>query len=176
MRRTLSRYMLAAVVGLVLSAIPHALHGQIMCDVQVIHATKGRKYIDPRLKPIRRILEKTFGTKYTTFKLLTRPQLSLRKGIRQSVKLPNESLLYLTYRGARGFYMLLHLEISGFRTTVKVQNGGLFFHAGKHYQGGMLILCIRVRSRSAVFRPVLAPASLLIVDVDVGDPPTESSG
>lgn len=142
--------LLAAAVALTLSAGPEpggdSKPGKVRCDIQIIHATRGRKFVDPTLKSIKRYLENSFGTRYQAFHKLGRASMPLSKGSRKTKKLPNDTNLSLTYLGADDGRIRLLMDVGGLKTTVKVHDGGLFFQAGRRYKAGMLIVAIRAHA------------------------------
>lgn len=150
MRRRLS--ILAFVLALVALAVPAQARAGVRCEVRMIHATGGasaKPYIDPALKSLATYLKKSFGGRYASFKQLELKSLSLEKGRKGTVELPNERPLSLTYEGYndKDRFIRLFMELPHLRTTVKIRDGGLFFQAGQSYRGGMLILAIHASLR-----------------------------
>ena len=121
---------------------------RIRCDIQIIHATRGAEFVDPALRPLARYLEASFGSRYQSFKLLNRSPMTLSRNERSGLQLPNNTELVLTYLGNENEQLRLTMEVGSLRTTVKVHDGGLFFQAGRRYQGGMLVVAIRARNSS----------------------------
>ncbi len=117
--------------------------GKVRCEIQIIHATRGKPFVDPTLKPLKRYLENSFGSKYQSFKQVSKRSMPLSRGQRSSEALPNDTQLSLTYLGGDGSRLRLLMEVGGLKTRVKVHNGGLFFQAGRRYKGGMLIVAVR---------------------------------
>ncbi|MFT7624204.1 MAG: hypothetical protein ACI9WU_003391 [Myxococcota bacterium] len=119
---------------------------RVRAEIQVIHATRGDKFVDPSLKSLKRYLENSFGTRYQSFKLLGKSSMPLSRAQRQTQKLPNETELALTFLGTQASRLRLLMEVGGMKTTVKVHDGGLFFQAGRRYKAGMLVVAIRVHA------------------------------
>ncbi len=121
--------------------------GKIRCEIQIIHATRGKPFVDPTLKPLKRYLENSFGSRYQSFKQLSKRSMPLSKGQRSTEALPNKTQLSLTFLGSGDSNRLrLMMEVGGLKTRVKVHNGGLFFQAGRRHKGGMLIVAIRAHA------------------------------
>lgn len=118
-------------------------HGKVRCEIQIIHATRGKAFMDPSLKPVARFLKNSFGARFQAFKQLGRSSMTLSKSQRSAKKLPNDTELSLTYLGSDKQQLRLVMEVGGMKTVVKVHNGGLFFQAGRRYKSGMLIVAIR---------------------------------
>jgi len=120
--------------------------GGLRCDIQVIHATRGKPFVDEALRPLRRYLKNSFGSRYQRFKQLEKRSLTLSQRERGSLELPNGTKLLLTYLGVEESLLRLVMEVGGLKTTVKVHDGGLFFQAGRKHKGGMLIVAIRAHA------------------------------
>lgn len=150
MTRALLLSVLALVAVVCLAAAPGAVSAAVRAEVRVIHATGGADagaYVDPALKPIAAYLTKSFGARYTSFRQLAIETLTLELQQRGTVALPGDRTLALTFKGVKDEFVRLFMELPHLKTTVKVRDGGLFFQAGQSYQGGMLILAIRVHLR-----------------------------
>ncbi len=119
---------------------------KVRAEILVIHATRGKAFVDPSLKPIKRYLENSFGTRYQRFEQLAKSSMPLSKGQRKTEKLPNDTALSLTFLGSQLQRLRLLMEVGGLKTTVKVHDGGLFFQAGRRYKAGMLVVAIRVHA------------------------------
>jgi len=141
---------LLVVAAVCLAAAPGAASAGVRAEVRVIHASGGADagaYVDPALKPIAGYLTKSFGARYTSFRQVDLQTLTLELQQRGTVDLPGERQLALTFKGVKDDFVRLFMELPHLKTTVKVRDGGLFFQAGQSYQGGMLILAIRVHLR-----------------------------
>jgi hypothetical protein len=117
----------------------------VHCDIQVIHATRGDHHMDPKLQPIARYLNRSFGTRFQSFKLMNSSRLVLTKSQTGQESLPNKTTLSLTYLGVERALLRLDMAVGGLKTRVKVHDGGLFFQAGRSYKKGMLIVAIRAK-------------------------------
>jgi hypothetical protein len=137
--------LLAAVVCL--GAAPRPAQATVRAEVIVIHATGGPgagPSIDPALTALADYLTRSFGARYSSFRQLDRQTLALDVQERGTLELPGDRELALTFKGVKDDFIRLFMELPHLKTTVKVRDGGLFFQAGTSYQGGMLILAIRV--------------------------------
>ena len=135
----------ALITGLSSDTLVNTDSKPVQCDIQVIHATKGDKHIDPLLRPIERYLNRSFGNRFQSFKLLDSSRLVLNKSQQGQRSLPNNTTLSLTYLGIEQSLLRLEMAVGGLKTTVKVHDGGLFFQAGRSYKNGMLIVAIRAK-------------------------------
>jgi hypothetical protein len=114
-------------------------------EVTVIHATKDGGNIDEKLTTLTRYLKKSFKD-FKGFKhLKSSRQTASMKGTMQ-VDLPTNAPLKLSGFGWSDGAITLRLQHGSLDTQVKVQDGGLFFQAGRGYRGGILVLAIRARS------------------------------
>lgn len=150
MTRPLRPSLLLLVAVVCLAAAPAVASAAVRAEVRVIHATGGAgagDYVDPALKPIAGYLAKSFGARYTSFRQLDIETLTLELQQRGTVELPGDRTLALTFKGVKDEFVRLFMELPHLKTTVKVRDGGLFFQAGQSFQGGMLILAIRVHLR-----------------------------
>jgi hypothetical protein len=141
---------LLCVAAVCLATAPGTASAAVRAEVRVIHASGGAdtgSYVDPALKPIAEYLAKSFGARYTSFRQLDLQTLTLELQQRGTVDLPGERQLALTFKGVKDDFVRLFMELPHLKTTVRVRDGGLFFQAGQSYQGGMLILAIRVHLR-----------------------------
>jgi hypothetical protein len=120
--------------------------GQVQCEIQVVHATRGKPFIDPALKKLSRYLDRSFGSRYQRFTSLKRHVMLLKKHQSGENDLPNNTVLKLTFKGTENSLLRLEMAVGGLKTTVKIHDGGLFFQAGRRYKGGMIIVAIRIRS------------------------------
>ena len=60
--------------------------------------------------------------------------------------MPGNKTLQLTYLKTAGGFVHVKLEMDGLTTTIRVRDGGLFFHAGRKHEDGILVLAIRAKS------------------------------
>ncbi|MFT5432375.1 MAG: hypothetical protein ACI9OJ_003074 [Myxococcota bacterium] len=117
-------------------------------EVQIIHATRGKPFVDPSIEKLSRYLENSFGSRYQRFRRLKNDTMTLGVKERGTQKLPNGTKLLLTYLGAEDSLLRLVMEVGGMKTTVKVHDGGLFFQAGRKHKNGMLIVAIRAFTKN----------------------------
>ena len=124
---------------------PRSQGVQATLDVTVIHATKKGAQIDPKLKAIERYLQRSLKG-FTAFSHRGAHQATLRVDAKTSTTLPDGKTLTLALRGVAKGFVKVYLELDGLKTTVDVRDGGLFFQAGRPYQGGILVLAIAAQS------------------------------
>ncbi len=111
--------------------------------VKVLLASKQGDRVDPQIpKSVRKYLKKSFGARYSSFRLLDSRVLKVGLGHTEEMALPDQSILKLKFRGLPGEFIKLTMEIEDLRTTIRIKNGGMFFQAGHRYKNGMLILAI----------------------------------
>ena len=124
---------------------PEAASVQATLKVTVVLATKQGEQVDPKLKSIASYLKKSFKG-FTSFAQKGAHGAKLAVGQKTSTKLPDGKTLTLAYRGVAKGFVKVYLELDGLKTTVDVRDGGLFFQAGRPYQGGILVLAIAAHS------------------------------
>ena len=111
--------------------------------VKILLASKQGDRVDPQIpNGIRKYLKKSFGARYSSFRLLDSRVLKVGLGHTGEVTLPDQSVLKLKFRGLPGEFIKLTMEIKDLRTTIRIKDGGMFFQAGHRYKNGMLILAI----------------------------------
>jgi len=110
---------------------------------QAIHATSNGNQMDGSLSSIAGQLRSRFG-QYSSFSQLSDNRLSLSVGQSRSVRLPNGQTLQVTFQGMSGSSYRLNVSIPGGGSTVTIGRGGVFFVAGPNYQGGLLIVAVRI--------------------------------
>jgi len=124
-----------------------SLAKEVKFRVRVLLATKQGNRIDPQIGPnLKTYLKKSFGVRYTSFRLLDNRVLRVKLGKTGEVSLPDQSVLKLKYRELQGDFVKLTMEMRDLRTTIRIRDGGLFFQAGHRYRNGMLILAISART------------------------------
>ena len=116
----------------------------ITVEVRSIAASREGDSVDPKLKDIQGTLNVTFAG-YSNFEQLGVQRVGLAPRKSKKVKLPNGSMLTLTFQGLAGDLIKLGLGIADkMNTTLRVSPGSTFFQAGMRYKGGILILAIKV--------------------------------
>jgi hypothetical protein len=120
-------------------------------EVLVLHATNGDKGIDPRIGDMPELKKIPFSS-YKSYALLQKVKLPLKQGEPKTFDLPNGRVLQtklvdvlpdsavrisasINQPGGKTFLPLLE---------VKAKVGQAFIVAGQSYQGGILVLVIRV--------------------------------
>ena len=121
----------------------HADDAKVL-KVSVIHATKGKAKIDPKLKRIAGSLTKAFGG-YNNFRRLSNHTLKLAP--KASVKLPGKRTAVFTDKGRQGKNLKLNLAIPKikFNVDLTAPPGRVFFQAGLKHDKGTLILAMFLR-------------------------------
>jgi len=128
---------------------------KVPAEVMVLHATNTGGGIDPRIGPLPQLRKPPFSA-YDTYKLIARNAITLTPSHPDSTTLPNKRVLRTSlsavlpndrYRistsisqpardaGTHSFLPLLE---------VTAKSGETFFVAGQSYQGGILVVGIRV--------------------------------
>ena len=121
---------------------PQAAHFK----VTAVHASPRETPPDPSLGKLSEYLTKSFQ-RYKSFKKLTVIELASKKNKAARGKVPGGKSLKLTYLKTEGGFVHVTLELDGLKTTIRVRDGGLFFHAGRRYEDGILVLAIQAESR-----------------------------
>ncbi len=113
-------------------------------EITVIQAKAGPPYLNPELKPLWPTLKKTFGDKYAHYQKVTARDGVVADGQTLSVPLPDGTVFQATYSGLSDKKGLLrvHLAFGEFRTKVRIHDGGVFFQAGRKFEGGTLIIAV----------------------------------
>jgi len=112
--------------------------------VTVIHARSAEGGVAPELAKLEKYLLKSFAS-YKSFTRLSTRNDRLAAGAEARFSLPNGTELAFRNEGWKDGFAQLHLEVGGLKTTVNVKDGGLFFQAGRAYDGGMIVLAFEVR-------------------------------
>jgi len=137
--------MFLALVTMAAPALAAPTGPAIEVEVTVIHATEGGAGVAPELESLGKYLTKSFKP-YTSFKRLDHQVSRLQAGGEGRLALPNQSELVYRHDGKVDGFFALHLEVGGLKSTVNVKDGGTFFQAGRAFDGGMIVLAIKVRS------------------------------
>jgi len=130
-------------------------HAQASGEVLIIHAQESAGEIDPALREITALQRAPFNS-YRSMRILSRPALSLSVGASTSVTLPNGRQLQVTLQGIteNGRY---ELSVSISRpdgpdylreARIVAAPGDPFFVAGQSHNDGILLIGIRLGSRS----------------------------
>lgn len=136
-----SAFLVALLVTTVGSASADAQ--TVTVRAQAIHATSTGNQMDGSLSSIASQLRSRFG-QYSSFTQLSDNRLSLSAGQSRSVELPNGQTLQVTFQGMSGSSYRLNVSLPGGGGTVTIGRGGVFFVAGPSYQGGLLIVAVRI--------------------------------
>jgi len=144
--------------------------------IRVLLASKQGKWVDPQIPDkLRSYLVKSFGMRYSSFKLLDEKVLKVPPKEKGEMTLPDKSILKLQYREMEGEFIKLTMEVKDLKTTIRIRDGGLFFQAGYGYQNGMLVLAISAstsgKDEEKAARPRRNPEAK---DSDTSEPDTKS--
>ncbi len=145
--RGLARTLAAATLVALLASGASAADtpGSATFGVQVIHATPTAGAADPALASLQKYLEKSFA-RYKSFKQVDKLTGSAKTHATAAFKLPDGKVLKLTYDSVTRGFVKVHLELDTLKTTLDIKDGGLFFQAGRVYQGGILVLAISAQT------------------------------
>jgi hypothetical protein len=117
----------------------------IEVSVTVVHARPADGGVAPELAKLEKYLLKSFPN-YKSFTRLSTRNDRLAVGAEARFSLPNGTELAFRNDGWKDGFAQLHLEVGGLKTTVNVKDGGLFFQAGRAFDGGMIVLAFDVKS------------------------------
>jgi hypothetical protein len=124
---------------------------ETLLEVSVLHGTHEKRENDPRIGPMPELREGPFAS-YASYALLSRVNLTLSRGGKRQLPLPNGRVLEtkleqiladgssrlvasINRPGGKDFLPLLE---------VKARPGQSFIVAGQSYKGGILVLVIKV--------------------------------
>ena len=113
--------------------------------VTVVHARPAEGGVAPELEKLARYLVGSFPNHKSFTRLSTHDQ-RLAVGAAERLALPNGAELVYQHTGWKDGFVALHIEVGGMKSTVNVKDGGIFFQAGRAYQGGMIVLAFEVKS------------------------------
>ena len=114
-------------------------------NVTVIHATQGDPEVDPELQTLSETLKGSFKDYQRFKKLLSRSKKS-DKGKATKVKLPDGNTALFTFDGMDKGFIKVRFELDGFKTQLRVRDGGLFFQAGRVFKAGILVLAVEAHA------------------------------
>lgn len=131
------------------SASPAALAADdapsVEFTVTVIHASNEGRSVDPALARFEKYFSRSFN-RYSRFDQLKVERAAVPSGADKGFTLADGTRLTLTYEELRNGFVRVGLKLGSLTTTINVRDGGLFFQAGRAYDGGILVLAIEVRS------------------------------
>jgi hypothetical protein len=123
----------------------------INVELLVLHATNDGKGIDKGLEDMPELKRPPFSS-YNSYKVLKREKVALKMGSSDKRKLPNDRQLLMSYKAKKaekhtisvaiqkpngGEDYLPVLEVNG-------RKGERFFVAGQAYQGGILVIGLKI--------------------------------
>jgi hypothetical protein len=122
---------------------------QLATDVLVLHATNGGGGIDASLAQLRQLKDPPFSS-YNTYKQLSRTKVLVAKDRPTNVGLPDQGKLSLKRLDVAARYKLGASIVKGsgdpFLANLEVTGdlNDIFFVAGQVYDGGILVIGIRL--------------------------------
>ncbi len=118
--------------------------------VIVIHAKKSPPFLHEQVKPLWETLRKTFGDRFASYDLVSSTEREVARGGRVEVPMPDGGTFAVVYRGVAqdDRFLKLSIEHGTLKSRVRIRDGGLFFQAGKRWQGGVLIVGVRASTVS----------------------------
>lgn len=131
---------------------------QVKAEIVVLHATNEGKGIDPGIGPMPDLLKPPFSA-YDTYKLVEKVELELPKGTAKEKALPDGGKLSVTLTDlvlgkkkadVTRYVLSATIEKPGGKKflpglSVNAVQGEYFFIAGQKYNGGILVVGIRIR-------------------------------
>lgn len=144
------RAVLALVLGLTL-LLPAGVGAQeVGFKVRVILARQVDGPPDGKIpRKLQGYLERSFGGRFKSFKLLMDKGLAVQKGETGAMKLMDSSELRLSFREFQGEFIVLQMSLKDLDATVRIRDGGMFFQAGHRYGDGMLVLAVTARLKGS---------------------------
>ena len=150
---TASNYEARAQGGAPAPVVPAAISAEII----TLHATNDNTGIDPKIGKMPELSKPPFSS-YNSYKLLDRSNHSLGKGKSVTIKLPTGRDLMVSWKDViepkkkddpKRFVMTASIQKPGGNTflpllEVNAKAGETFFVAGQNYQGGNLVIGIKV--------------------------------
>lgn len=124
---------------------------ETVIEVSVLHGSHEQKEADPRVGNVPELSQGPFA-KYRSYQLLSRVQLTLSRGGKRQLKLPNGRLLQtrlediLPDGSSRLVASINRPDASDFLPLleVKARPGQAFIVAGQSYKRGILVLVFKV--------------------------------
>ncbi len=118
--------------------------------VVVIHAKKSPPFLHDRIKPLWDTLRKTFGDRFAYYDLVSSTEREVAKQGRIEVPMPEGGTFTVQYRGVTkdGRFLKMTVIHGDLTSRVRIHDQGLFFQAGKRWQGGVLIVGVRASTVS----------------------------
>jgi len=138
-------------------AVPAPVPAAISADVIILHATNDNSGIDPKIGKMPELSKPPFSS-YNSYKLLDHSKNSLAKGKSATIKLPTGRDLMVSWKDViqpqkkgepQRYVMTASIQKPGGNTflpllEVNAKAGETFFVAGQNYQGGNLVIGIKV--------------------------------
>lgn len=142
LRKNLEVPLICAVfLSCVLAAGPSHASSDVSLSIKVIHAKKGERFVDRRLRALVKDLR---GLPFSSYTLKDEATLKLELGSTGRLQLPNQAWMSVTPRSLDNKKLRLDLEVKDykFKTTVSIQSGKTLALGGPRYDGGILILAV----------------------------------
>ena len=117
-------------------AAEHAL------KIQIIHATKSGKAVDPELRSLVRDFSQL---KFSSFRIIDRAQIKVAVGATSKFQLPNGLWMDVALKEldrAGGLRLNVSAQKLKFKSTIAIKPGGTVAVGGPLYKGGALIFTL----------------------------------
>lgn len=151
-RRWFGRATVCVAVAGILAADPVEVLADpvVLVRVTVIHAKKSPPFLHDRVKPLWDTLRKTFGDRFAYYDLVSSAEREVARQGRVVVPMPDGGTFAVEYRGVTpdGRFLKLTVVHGDLTSRVRIHDQGLFFQAGKRWQGGVLIVGVQASSVS----------------------------
>lgn len=123
----------------------------IQVELLVLHATNDGKGIDKGLEDMPELKRPPFSS-YNSYKVLKRDKVALKKGSSDKRKLPNDRQLLMSYKAQKEQKHTISVAIQKPNggedylplLEVNARKGERVFVAGQAYQGGILVIGLKI--------------------------------
>jgi hypothetical protein len=118
---------------------------RVSLDVQVVHASSGKTFVDPTLVSLKEKLVKLFN--YTSFEIISKARKEARKGEVVQFSIPGGRNMAIVPVEATGDVVKLDVKIGGgkssvVKTSLKMERGSIVIVGGPEFESGVLIILI----------------------------------
>lgn len=130
---------------LIVSARVSSGNDVVSLDVQVVHASSGKTFVDPTLVSLREKLVRLFN--YSSFEIISRARKQAQKGETARFSIPGNRNMHIVPVDASGDVVRLDVMIGGVqsslvKTALKMERGSIVIVGGPEFQSGVLIILI----------------------------------
>jgi hypothetical protein len=118
---------------------------RVSLDVQVVHASSGKTFVDPTLVSLKEKLVKLFN--YSSFEIISKARKEARKGEVVQFSIPGGRNMAIVPVEATGDVVKLDVKIGGgksslVKTSLKMERGSIVIVGGPEFESGVLIILI----------------------------------